>query len=200
MAFFTVTPNSSFHSVQEVFADRPRMSIQGWYHAESAPENIEEATLGRLKKEGKGEDTEGSYLNAYEGRKAEVNYLAGKDVDDESDLSKSDREYLSKFVNGAYLTKDAMRQVRGRQTKTIQMCTISSLSHASPHFPSRLTSRIRRFAGSLRNNRAFSCATSLSPSCPRMLRTCWTKTTGGTSSVKGGPASITKWGRARVGR
>ena len=38
MAFFTVQPGRSFHSVQEVFAaDKPRLSISGWYHAAAPP-------------------------------------------------------------------------------------------------------------------------------------------------------------------
>ncbi|KAL7537581.1 hypothetical protein ACHAWF_006987, partial [Thalassiosira exigua] len=55
MAYFEVRPGSSFHSVQEVFCDRPRLSIQGWYHAREPPEGIEDATLRRLKSDGEGE-------------------------------------------------------------------------------------------------------------------------------------------------
>jgi prolyl 3-hydroxylase /prolyl 3,4-dihydroxylase len=32
MAFFVVEPGVSFHAVQEVLGDRPRLSLQGWYH------------------------------------------------------------------------------------------------------------------------------------------------------------------------
>jgi Rps23 Pro-64 3,4-dihydroxylase Tpa1-like proline 4-hydroxylase len=32
MAIFNVQPGVSFHSVQEVYSDKPRMSIQGWFH------------------------------------------------------------------------------------------------------------------------------------------------------------------------
>ncbi|KAK9728977.1 putative component of NuA3 histone acetyltransferase complex [Basidiobolus ranarum] len=32
IAFFTVQPGHSFHSVQEVVVDNPRLSIQGWFH------------------------------------------------------------------------------------------------------------------------------------------------------------------------
>ena len=49
MAFFTVQPGRSFHSVQEVFArDKPRLSISGWYHAAEAPKGSEHATLTQL--------------------------------------------------------------------------------------------------------------------------------------------------------
>ena len=32
MALFRVQPGVSFHSVQEVYTDKPRMAIQGWFH------------------------------------------------------------------------------------------------------------------------------------------------------------------------
>ena len=31
LAYFVVSPGESFHSVQEVFCDRPRLTIQGVY-------------------------------------------------------------------------------------------------------------------------------------------------------------------------
>ena len=37
LAYFAVRPGVSFHSVQEVLCARPRLSIQGWYHAREAP-------------------------------------------------------------------------------------------------------------------------------------------------------------------
>ncbi|KAG2438215.1 hypothetical protein HYH02_010917, partial [Chlamydomonas schloesseri] len=49
MAFFTVTPGVSFHSVQEVFTDsKPRMSISGWYHGDTPPEGADKASLAQL--------------------------------------------------------------------------------------------------------------------------------------------------------
>ena len=51
MAFFTVAPGRSFHSVQEVFAeDKPRLSISGWYHAAEPPAGGDRAsTLAQLR-------------------------------------------------------------------------------------------------------------------------------------------------------
>ena len=40
MAFFAIEPGVSFHSVQEVFGDRPRLSLQGWYHARETPSQM----------------------------------------------------------------------------------------------------------------------------------------------------------------
>ena len=50
MAIFGVKAGRSYHSVQEVYADRtPRLSIQGWYHAAVPPTDIEKASLSQLK-------------------------------------------------------------------------------------------------------------------------------------------------------
>ena len=61
MALFEVQPGMSFHSVQEVFCDRPRSTIRGWYHAKESTLQIENATLQRLKSIDKGGDTEGGF-------------------------------------------------------------------------------------------------------------------------------------------
>jgi prolyl 3-hydroxylase /prolyl 3,4-dihydroxylase len=49
MAYFVVEPGASFHAIQEVRGDRPRLSLQGWYHAATVPPNFEMATLQQLK-------------------------------------------------------------------------------------------------------------------------------------------------------
>ena len=61
MALFEVQPGMSFHSVQEVFCDRPRSSIRGWYHAKESTLQIENATLQRLNSINKGEDNEDGF-------------------------------------------------------------------------------------------------------------------------------------------
>lgn len=103
MAYFVVEPGASFHSVQEVFGERPRLSIQGWYHAKETPQHMEEATLSRLKSTGKGEDTEGDFVSFGEGKSSQ-----------ESCLSKSDRQYLSKYINKTYLTEQSIKEIRER--------------------------------------------------------------------------------------
>ena len=53
MAIFGLKPGRSYHSVQEVYANRtPRLSIQGWYHAAMPPPDIEKASLTQLKSSG----------------------------------------------------------------------------------------------------------------------------------------------------
>jgi prolyl 3-hydroxylase /prolyl 3,4-dihydroxylase len=49
MALFIVQPGRSYHSVQEVYcSDKPRLSIQGWYHAENPPKGSNFASLAQI--------------------------------------------------------------------------------------------------------------------------------------------------------
>jgi len=118
LAYFVVTPGVSFHSVQEVFCDRPRLSIQGWYHAKEAPSDIENATLNRLKSTAKGEDTEGSFMPLSQivddgnEKKAAVAAAAASSKDDDESLSPSDKSYLAKFLNPTYLQDKYIDEIR----------------------------------------------------------------------------------------
>ena len=108
MAFFAVEPGVSFHSVQEVFGDRPRLSLQGWYHAKESPSQMENATLQRLKSTGRGEDTEGKFEP-----------LVGEAVDefctdDGQVLSREDFHFLIRYISPAYLTATGIGKIRTR--------------------------------------------------------------------------------------
>ena len=122
MAYFVVQPGVSFHSVQEVFCDRPRLSIQGWYHVKEPPSEIENATLQRLKSTDKGEDTEGSFEPLLES--LNENALEDDDADncaryevvnsEVNNLSDDDKTFLGKYINAAYLTHESMDEMRKR--------------------------------------------------------------------------------------
>ena len=110
LAYFVVTPGVSFHSVQEVFCDKPRLSIQGWYHAEEAPEEIQNATLNRLKTTGTGEDTDGAFI-------AFASEPASKIVSEETCsstpmLSAEDKTFLSQFIDDTYLSDTSINEIR----------------------------------------------------------------------------------------
>lgn len=121
MAFFVVEPGYSFHAVQEVLGERPRLSLQGWYHAKTAPVNLHDATLLRLKSyQGKEtsveEDTEGKYERIpYSDMEAEV-----KEV---KSLSEADRVYLAEYLPDAYLKDEAIAEIRNRfeQDSSVQL-------------------------------------------------------------------------------
>lgn len=102
LAYFVVSPGESFHSVQEVFCDRPRLTIQGWFHAKDPPCQREEATLNRLKSTAKGEDTEGPFsLISYDESETQ-----------NSALTEADIIYLSSFINDTYLKEEAIKEIR----------------------------------------------------------------------------------------
>ena len=110
MAYFVVQPCVSFHSVQEVFCDRPRLSIQGWYHAEKVPSDMENATLQRLKSVGRGEDTEGVFEQlTVSSEKTSLD--GGECISDGNTLSMEDRNFLGKYINATYLTDESMNEI-----------------------------------------------------------------------------------------
>lgn len=109
MAYFVVEPGVSFHSVQEVFCDRPRLSIQGWYHAKETPSQIENATLQRLKSLDKGEDTEGAFQPMSENTTKDTT-----EKSKDNTLSQSHRNFLGKYINAAYLSVESLNEMQQR--------------------------------------------------------------------------------------
>lgn len=110
MIFFVVEPGYSFHAVQEVLGDRPRLSLQGWYHAAEAPSNMKDATLQRLiskqdQAAAREEDTEGEYAPL----QFDSDIMRVHNI-----LSKADRTFLGDFINDTYLKDDAIADIRQR--------------------------------------------------------------------------------------
>lgn len=117
MAYFEVQPGVSFHSVQEVLCDRPRLSIQGWYHAKELPSRMEDATLRRLKSMDKGEDTEDgfAFLTTPENNIPKDTPKSNDSNESEvTSLSQDDRSFLGKYMNAAYLADESMAEMRTR--------------------------------------------------------------------------------------
>lgn len=110
LAYFVVTPGVSFHSVQEVFCDKPRLSIQGWYHAEEAPEEIQNATLNRLKTTGAGEDTDGAFI-AFDSEPASK-IVSEETCSSTPMLSAEDKTFLSQFIDDTYLSDTSINDIR----------------------------------------------------------------------------------------
>jgi len=106
MAFFKVEPGVSFHAVQEVLGDRPRLSLQGWYHAADLPKQIESATLQQLKTVG---DDQEPYTA--------IQYPTPAPAESKRDgsppeLSSEHCRYLSEYLHETYLTKEAIKNIR----------------------------------------------------------------------------------------
>ncbi|OQR93185.1 hypothetical protein THRCLA_08503 [Thraustotheca clavata] len=97
MALFTVIPGVSFHSVQEVYADKPRLSIQGWFHQEAIPSGVEEATNEQIK-----------VFSALESPFAELSM----DIVQEPQLTNDDITLLKKFINPIYLGKSTIQMIQ----------------------------------------------------------------------------------------
>jgi len=114
MAYFVVEPGVSFHSVQEVFCDRPRLSIQGWYHTKEAPSQIENATLQRLKSTGKGENTEGSFQPIADETTSATAETNENETGAEPTFSSEDSKFLGEYINKAYLTEESLNEIRTR--------------------------------------------------------------------------------------
>ena len=122
MAFFTVAPGKSFHAVQEVFcADKPRLSISGWYHAADAPVGSEHATLSQLKSNTLDDDiTEftpfPSAIAAVVAAAQEASTDAAdeneKDDDEPLGPDADDLEFLARWVNPEYLDPSNVAQIR----------------------------------------------------------------------------------------
>ena len=109
MAFFVVDPGRSFHAVQEVIGDRPRLSLQGWYHATAPPPNMEEATLQQLKKTTNNDP------------KTTTTDDEGGDNEEDNDkklppslpsLDGSDIEYLKEYIKDEYLSESSMTEIQ----------------------------------------------------------------------------------------
>lgn len=110
MAIFNVQPGVSFHSVQEVYTDKPRMAIQGWYHGppnEKMKKAAEQATVNQLI----------SHKQVYAAADAERRMLPEIAAPAEGKvppLSAADKKLLAEFVNAAYLKDDALLKVRDK--------------------------------------------------------------------------------------
>ena len=110
LAFFEVVPGFSFHAVQEVLGERPRLSLQGWYHAKEAPVGIENATLGSLKNEND-KNTEVDYIPIDLGS-IEVEEGYPDNVKNVKHMSESDKAYLGQYLDETYLKPEAMDEIR----------------------------------------------------------------------------------------
>jgi hypothetical protein len=94
---------------QEVFGSAsPRMSIQGWYHADAPPPGADKASLSLL--QAMREDGEDE---SYEFPEVE------DPQEDEGGLNEADLAALRKFVNPVYLS-DAALEVRGVSTQRLR--------------------------------------------------------------------------------
>lgn len=115
LAFFTVQPGLSFHDVEEVYVERPRMSISGWFHIpqpgergyiEGEQEKIE--GLSSLKQ------LESKNLEAYDFPKMEMRKKPAKDLVDIETLSEEDVKFLSDYLNPKLLDTENLQHLNDK--------------------------------------------------------------------------------------
>jgi prolyl 3-hydroxylase /prolyl 3,4-dihydroxylase len=138
MAFFIVEPGVSFHAVQEVLGERPRLSVQGWYHAAKPPDHIEHATRSRLKEANNAAATTTTTTTTSsicdEGfAPIEQTQQEQPQTVDNSILGSDDRDFLTHFINETYLSQKAMTEIRQQfeEESSVQLRNFFKSSWAS---------------------------------------------------------------------
>ncbi|KAL2315882.1 Prolyl 3,4-dihydroxylase ofd1 [Schizosaccharomyces pombe] len=107
LSFFRVKPGHSFHDVEEVYVDKPRMAISGWFHYPQPGEpgydaNYCDNTVSTLQSlTMKQMDLELPRFSYYPVVKPEP-------------LSKQDTDILSNYINPLYLTPDGIEKLSKR--------------------------------------------------------------------------------------
>ncbi|EMG46984.1 TPA1 Prolyl 3 [Candida maltosa Xu316] len=115
IAFFTVQPGLSFHDVEEVRVDKHRLSIQGWFHIPQPGEDgyipgEQEATEARSTLQ----QLQTKELQEFDFPKPIRNDLDEEQVkliEQTTSLSKSEWEYLGKFINPVYLKPETLTEL-----------------------------------------------------------------------------------------
>jgi len=112
LAFFVVEAGVSFHSVEEVFADgKPRVSLQGWFHAEPQPDAAAAAAAAA--------PTVKTLLNSGSAcvpplsEPVDVSgHYAGAPGEENAPLTPADVAELGEWVNPLFLTPENMDRMR----------------------------------------------------------------------------------------
>lgn len=108
-AMFTVLPGYSFHSVEEVVVEnKPRLSIQGWFHFP------QENELGYKKDAEKSSDSLSSLQQIEAAANSEIKfeeYKAPIDDDATVGLTEQDLESLATWMNPVYLSTEYLSQI-----------------------------------------------------------------------------------------
>ena len=101
-----------------LFFYRPRLSIQGWYHAKEKPKQMEYASLNQLKtnhsEDGKGTGERESSDQVFTPFDLPSNVQAEVLKDDDDEMDPKDLVFLSSFINDTYLKPASIREIRQR--------------------------------------------------------------------------------------
>ena len=108
MILFRVQPGVSFHAVQEVVSDTPRISISGWFHAREE----DQVTLVRQPLIEEPKSTLEQLLLGDSQQFSKVDTAALS-----SFLTEEDLKYLSTYINPQYLAENTISQVNKMFTR-----------------------------------------------------------------------------------
>lgn len=123
MALFVVKPGLSYHAVQEVYcSDKPRLSIQGWYHAATPPVGSNFASLQQILRKDELDTIPSVPINSevYSVLPTQ-DVIISKDNDNNNNnnisdinslLSQSDLNKLLQWMNPDYLTIKSIQQIQ----------------------------------------------------------------------------------------
>lgn len=113
IAFFKVQPGYSFHDVEEVTANKKRLSLQGWFHIpQPGDEGYIPGEEERTQAKSTLEQLETEELREYDFPKFALNPLPDSDVTSFNlKLTASDKNYLLKYMNPLLLTKGSIDQL-----------------------------------------------------------------------------------------
>lgn len=126
MAMFQVLPGRSFHSIQEVFtSEKPRMSIQGWFHAPVPPTDAARATLSQLQAHPGEDDVVDKFTPFHQPCPPSP----------DAPLSPEDLSVLSSWLNPVYLNADdkGVQKIRAcfKEDGSVQLHNFLSAEKAS---------------------------------------------------------------------
>lgn len=120
MALFIVQPGRSYHAVQEVYcSDKPRLSIQGWYHAATPPKGSNFASLQQILTKDELDSLPFTPLpsNIYSSLPSNEQLMIPKQFDPETLsitdlLPQVDIDRLLQWMNPTYLTLQSIQQIQ----------------------------------------------------------------------------------------
>ncbi|WBW72610.1 hypoxic oxygen sensor, prolyl-3,4-dihydroxylase Ofd1 [Schizosaccharomyces osmophilus] len=120
LSFFRVKPGHSFHDVEEVFVDKPRMAISGWFHYPQPgefgynPQNVDNA-ISTLQSLNMKMDLELPKISKFPVVKPEI-------------LSQEDTKVLSKYLNPLYTTAEGIDMLSKRFFKDSAIVLVEFLN------------------------------------------------------------------------
>ncbi|ORY06722.1 hypothetical protein K493DRAFT_16228 [Basidiobolus meristosporus CBS 931.73] len=126
MVFFTVQPGHSFHSVEEVVVDKPRLSVSGWFHI---PQEGEEGYQAE-KQEGEAPSSLQQLQETADALNPFKQYTEEVGPEALDGLLEEDISVLSKWLNVKYLDINILRQVSEKFVEESSIQLVDFLNEA----------------------------------------------------------------------